>query len=509
MENPVSGRAAQYLRMSTEHQQYSIENQENAIQIYAALRGFEVVATYRDEGKSGLTLSGRPGLRKLIEEVESGSAKFDVVVVYDVSRWGRFQDTDESAYYEHRCKRAGVKIEYCAEPFVNDGSPLSAILKGLKRAMAGEYSRELSEKVWTAQMRIGAKGFKLGASPGYGFRRLVLDKSGARKMRLKPGERKNLQSDRVILVHGPKHELKWIRWIYDQYISGSSHREIVDQLNEMGIARQNGVAFEVGNIKEILTNEKYAGTLIWNRTSEKLKLKRVKNAPSQWLRVPNAIPAIVDRKTFEKAQAVRAARAKRLGDEDILAPLRKTLRKYGYLSIGLLDSLGTFPSPSVCQAHFGSMRATWAAVGCESVRDLDYVRVKRHHRSLFEGICSEILAALGQGKLDVEASSADRVVIARRFTLSIVICRYRHSKSVPRGWRILANGKQAVDMILAVRMDQSNQDVLDYVLLPLRLASALHFNLTEHKVGLVEGYRARDLTMLPAQVRKVCAELTA
>lgn len=52
-------RAAQYVRMSTEHQRYSTSNQEDAIAQYAARRGFEIVRTYADEGKSGLRLDGR------------------------------------------------------------------------------------------------------------------------------------------------------------------------------------------------------------------------------------------------------------------------------------------------------------------------------------------------------------------------------------------------------------------------------------------------------------------
>ena len=58
----VSGksvRAAQYVRMSTEHQKYSTENQSEAMQQYAARRGIEIVRTYADEGKSGLSLDGR------------------------------------------------------------------------------------------------------------------------------------------------------------------------------------------------------------------------------------------------------------------------------------------------------------------------------------------------------------------------------------------------------------------------------------------------------------------
>jgi len=96
--------AAQYLRMSTEHQQYSLENQSVAIQRYAETQGFEVVLTYRDTAKSGLVLRHRVGLRQLLQDVVSGTATYRAILVYDVSRWGRFQDTDESAHYEFLCK---------------------------------------------------------------------------------------------------------------------------------------------------------------------------------------------------------------------------------------------------------------------------------------------------------------------------------------------------------------------------------------------------------------------
>lgn len=53
---PPAVRAAQYVRMSTEHQQYSTDNQALAIARYARQRGYEIVRTYADEGKSGLNL---------------------------------------------------------------------------------------------------------------------------------------------------------------------------------------------------------------------------------------------------------------------------------------------------------------------------------------------------------------------------------------------------------------------------------------------------------------------
>src|SRR3954471_22642203 len=105
--------AAQYLRMSTEHQQYSLLNQAAGIRRYAEERGFLVVKTYSDPAKSGLGIRKRPGLRALLSDVVSKSAEFKVVLVYDVSRWGRFQDNDESAFYEFICKQAGIPVRYC------------------------------------------------------------------------------------------------------------------------------------------------------------------------------------------------------------------------------------------------------------------------------------------------------------------------------------------------------------------------------------------------------------
>ncbi len=110
-------RAAQYVRMSTEHQQYSTLNQSDTIKEYAERRGIEIVRTYADDGKSGLSFGGRASLQRLISDVETGKADFNVILVYDVSRWGRFQDADESAYYEYICKRAGIQVAYCAEQF--------------------------------------------------------------------------------------------------------------------------------------------------------------------------------------------------------------------------------------------------------------------------------------------------------------------------------------------------------------------------------------------------------
>ncbi|APG09600.1 hypothetical protein BKD09_14750 [Bradyrhizobium japonicum] len=95
--------------------------------------------------KSGLQIKNRKGLLDRIDDVQCGRADFGGILVYDVSRWGRFQDIDESAYYEFLCKRKGVRVEYRAELFTN-GS-FSSIAKNPKRGIgnsAAAVRRELS-----------------------------------------------------------------------------------------------------------------------------------------------------------------------------------------------------------------------------------------------------------------------------------------------------------------------------------------------------------------------------
>ena len=108
----------------------------DTIRRYAEGRNMQLVRTYSDEARSGLNIEGRNGLRDLIHDVETGRADYAEVLVYDVSRWGRFQDVDESAYYEYVCKRSDVHVHYCAEQFENDGtqparfvSPISSDVK--------------------------------------------------------------------------------------------------------------------------------------------------------------------------------------------------------------------------------------------------------------------------------------------------------------------------------------------------------------------------------------------
>ena len=197
----------------------------DVIREYAARRNMEIVVIYSDEGKSGLNIQGRGELARMIDDVQTKRADYKCILVYDISRWGRFQDADESAHYEYSCRRAGIAVHYCAEQFENDGTPSSTIIKTVKRAMAGEYSRELSSKVFQGACRLIQLGFKQGGTAGFGLRRMLVDHTGQQKGLLKMGEHKSIQTDRVILVPGPDEEVAIVRWMYEAFVKEGKTKE--------------------------------------------------------------------------------------------------------------------------------------------------------------------------------------------------------------------------------------------------------------------------------------------
>ena len=154
--------------MSTDKQDLSPASQKEAIAAYAAARGMEVVASYEDEGRSGVHLKNRPALLRLLHDVTE-SKQFSTVLVYDVSRWGRFQDTDAAAYHEYHCRLHGVAVVYVAEMFGAEVNPITAMLKSMKRAMAAEYSRELANKCRAGQHQVISRGYQIGPLPPLGI----------------------------------------------------------------------------------------------------------------------------------------------------------------------------------------------------------------------------------------------------------------------------------------------------------------------------------------------------
>lgn len=491
-------RAAEYVRMSTEHQKYSTENQADALRQYAAQRGIEIVRTYADQGKSGLRLDGRDALKQLIDDVQNGKADFKTILVYDVSRWGRFQDADESAYYEYICKRAGVAVQYCAEQFENDGSPVSTIVKSVKRAMAGEYSRELSAKVFAGQCRLIELGYRQGGAPGYGLRRSLIDQGGSAKEELSRGQQKSIQTDRVVLVPGPAEEVENVRWIYQAFVEErKSEQEIATLLNARGVATDLGRPWSRGAVHQVLINEKYVGNNVWNRVSFKLKKKRVRNRPDMWIRADGVFEPIVDRLLFDAAQAIIRERSYRLSDEEMLDGLKRLFQERGYLSGLIIDEIDDLPSSSAYQGRFGSLLRAYQLVGFTPDRDYRYIETNRALRALHPGAMADTVAGIEQAGGQVERDPVtDLLAINGEFTASIVIVRCRQTAAGSLRWHIRFDTGLAPDITIAVRMDQPNQEPLDYYLLPRLDMTVPRLRLAEHNGISLDAYRFETMEPL-------------
>ncbi len=465
---PALFRAAEYVRMSTEHQQYSTENQRDKIREYAKHRGIQIVRTYADEGKSGLRIDGRAALQRLIKDVENGTADYQAILVYDVSRWGRFQDADESAYYEYICRRAGIHVAYCAEQFENDGSPVSTIVKGVKRAMAGEYSRELSAKVFAGQCRLIELGFRQGGLAGYGLRRVLIDQHGAVKSELARGEHKSLQMDRVILMPGPEEENRIVNKIYRWFIDeGLVESEIAARLNGMKIPTDLDRDWTRGTVHEVLTNEKYIGNNVYNRVSFKLKRKRVVNTPDMWIRKDGAFNPIVPTEVFFTAQGIIRARARRYTSEELIDRLRALYRNRGFLSSLVIDETDGMPTSSVYAHRFGSLIRAYQLVGFTPDRDYRYLEINRFLRQLHPEIITQTegkIAALGGTVL--RDPGTDLLFVNGEFNVSLVLARCHTYPSDHNRWKVRFDTSLLPDITVAVRLDQGNKAPLDYYLLP-------------------------------------------
>jgi len=502
-------RAVEYVRMSTEHQQYSTENQSAKIREYASRRQINIIRTYADAGKSGLRIDGREALQRLLRDVENGDPGFQMILVYDVSRWGRFQDADESAYYEYRCRRAGIQVVYCAEQFENDGSPVSTIVKGVKRAMAGEYSRELSAKVFAGQCRLIELGFRQGGPAGYGLRRILVDQHGNPKAELTRGEHKSLQTDRVILIPGPDEEIRTVNEVYRWFVDdGLVESEIAGRLNGMDIKTDLGRAWTRATIHEVLTNEKYIGNNLYNRTSFKLKKLRVVNTPEMWIRKDGAFEPIVPAELFYTVRGIMRARARRYTDAELVERLRRLYEQRGFLSGLVINETEGMPSTAVYSHRFGSLLRAYQTVGFAPDRDYRYLEanrfLRRFHPEVVAQTESEIAALGGSVRRD---PATDLLRLNNEFDVSLVLSRCQEHGVGRFSWKVRFDTSLAPDITVAVRLDHSNQKPLDYYLLPHLDFDLARVNLKERNPIEFETYRFDTLDYLyrmaeRARVRK-------
>jgi DNA invertase Pin-like site-specific DNA recombinase len=377
--------AAQYLRMSTDFQKYSLANQRATIAAYAMENGFQVVCSYEDAGRSGVTAKRRAGLKGLLADVVSGEAQFTHILVVDVSRWGRFQDPDEAAHYEFICREAGVGVVYCAEMFPNDAT--GSIMKQLKRVMAAEYSRELSRKTRQGTRRVALRGEAHGGAAPYGFRRGAFHPDGTLAEVLDHGQRRSRVEQTVKLVWGPPEELRTLVRIFRSYVSRRlTPTQIAARLNADGIPWRLGKPWKNEIVVKVLTNEIAAGVMVFNKTVTQLGGPTQQLPPAEWIRRQVCEP-VVPRNLFLQAQARHAElRGRKRTDSEMLEAARRMLRTTGRLSQKDIQWAADMPAVAVYSRRFGSLTRLYELLGYDVTRRADGRLIRCSREEVIEGL---------------------------------------------------------------------------------------------------------------------------
>jgi DNA invertase Pin-like site-specific DNA recombinase len=490
---PRSGRrAAAYIRMSTDHQKYSPENQSRVIGTYAAERNITIVRRYIDEGRSGLSIIGRNGLRELIDDVQIGTADFDCILVYDVSRWGRFQDIDESAYYEFICRRAGINVHYCADEFENDGSMASIIIKNVKRIAAADYSRQLSKRIFIAQCNMTEQGYWRGGAAVFGLRRTLLDEHGHPKMQLERGQQKSLHSERIVLTTGPQFEIDTVRRIFRLFVNEKKKiTEIAAELNASQIRNALGNRWSKLTIDKMLANEAYIGNIVFNKNSYKLKTKAVSNPREMWVRHEGAFEGIIAPEIFAKAQKIIERRQYRLSNQEALDRLKALWRKKGHLSHKIISKAKRVPDGSTYRARFGSLTSTYQKIGFRPRPRYSWPETFARINLLSKELVNRIVSRLSARGIEASFATETHILsLGRNFLISIGTARaLLEGGDGKMRWRVKVDRNARTDFTLIFRFDSSNQAIEDFRLVPtshlarqhvkrLRITSRLFSNST-------------------------------
>ncbi len=349
-----------------------------------------------------------------------------------------------------------------------------------------------------AECRLVEKGYRQGGMAGYGLRRLLIDENGEPKAELAIGERKSLQTDRVILVPGPQEEVEVVRRIYGIFVElGLGEAEIAARLNREGILTDLGRPWTRGTVHQVLTNPKYIGDNVFNRVSFKLKMRRVVNTREHWVRACGAFAAIVDADVFERTAKIVEERSQRLSDDELLDLLRSLLKAQGSFSSIVIDEREDMPSSSVYRNRFGSLLRAYRLVGYSPERDYRYVEINRRLRAMHPDVVAAVIDGLRAAGGDVHVDPATGLIdINGEFTASVVIARCGETRGASPRWRIRLDVGLVPDITVAIRMGRNNLAPLDYYLLPRLDMTEPKLRLAENNGLSLDGYRFETLDFL-------------
>ncbi len=473
-------RAVAYYRHSAEiGQENSVEIQQDNVRAFAEKHDIEIIHEFADRGKSGLNAEGRPAFNEMMEWARTRE-DFVLILVLDISRWGRFQDTDLSAHFEALCRQNGKEVVYTTIGFTEEGNQfVTQFRKAFERCQSAEYSRALSKKVFEGAAKVATQGYRPGGPPPYAYHRLMLNEQKQPDRILQPGQRKAIQNGRVVLVPGDEAQVTVVQEIFVLFVEkGFDERQVAGHLNSRGVPSPAGVRWSEGGIRHILANEQYAGAVVYNRTRQRMKGPTRVNPRDQWIVTPGAYEPVVSRELFDAARAIFEGRKRRFSSECMAQRLRAVYEKYHVVTSGLLRFEPDCPSAATYARKFGGLGGAFQAMFADVLQ--------RARDDVFHAIRQEV---------ELVDEHEDFLVINRNFTVLI-----QPSVPVPDGygafWSFRPDRREVVDITLGVALsDEGEREILGYLAMPRLMVSQPWVRLSAASDARIElhGYSGLDL----------------
>ena len=273
--------AAGYLRMSSDKQETSIDDQRSELIAYAAKRGFVIVEWYADEGISGWKNKQRIGFQRLIADAPGGT--FKVILCWDQSRFSRF-DPIEANYYWHQLRQVGVTIETVKEGKLDFETLGGWLTASVQQHGKNDYCRSLAADSARGRRKRVLEG-KWTCPPPYGYR-------------LENG----------VLALGDAEKVETVRRIFRLRASGKGFRSIAGTLNREGVASPHNKSWQTRQLCNMLKRETYLGrTVIGKEPTGKFS-----HVVEQRQTIENTHPPIIDAELWQAVQAVTDGRTRRV-----------------------------------------------------------------------------------------------------------------------------------------------------------------------------------------------------
>ena len=335
--------AVGYVRRSTDKQEQSIQDQKKALEKYATENTLRLLKFYIDDAISGTSTLGRRSFQQMIQDAQAPDRRFNVIIVYDVKRFGRI-DNDEAGYYRHILRTNGVEVLYITENF--NGDTTDDLLRPVKQWQARQESKDLSKVTIRGLLSKSETGTWMGGVPPYGYdlryensegkfllilrympdgSKQVLDENNNIIRTLAKAETLSISKrDYAKLTPSEPSRVKILKEIFQMYVElGKGYKSIAYTLNNKNISAPRNSQYSHiysgkwtnATIRSIIVNPIYAGDMVWNRRTD-ARFHRISNSQaidrkdvhgarllpnnkSDWIVVRDAHPALISKRLYE------------------------------------------------------------------------------------------------------------------------------------------------------------------------------------------------------------------